>query len=480
MLTPNVLAAETDALTKTKAMPNRVNFTAFALKRLPLPSYGNLPSYGKGKDGRPVVRQITFWDSTVAGFGLRVSSTGTKTWIMMYRTLRKGKKELDRYAIGPYAERDGEGLTLAMARQRAHELRQVVDAGGDPMRMKVDAKAEALKRSQNTFGALAQTFLDDYASRLRPKTQKQYEGLLLGRDCTALHPMPLMEIGRRDIIAVLDGITKRGVTVTANRALAAMQSFFGWAIQKGYIDQVPTDHIKRPCEEKPRHRHLYGSHEHGRPSELALAWKAFEQCGEAGALPQLLLLLGQRRDEVARMEWTELLDLDGPDARWVIPSARTKNKKEHVVPLGKLAVQVIKSLTRYDGCKYVFTSDARTPRSGFSRLKRAVDTQIEAIKEKDPERYVGQCVEPWVFHSLRHTFKTGLAELGVSLEIRDLVMNHSKQGMNKIYDHAHQGPAKRAAMETWERHLDSLKRDGLETSGGTCDRTKFDENGDLA
>ena len=84
-------------------------------------------------------------------------------------------------------------------------------------------------------------------------------------------------------------------------------------------------------------------------------------------LVELLALTLQRRNEVAEMQWPEI-DLD--KAQWIIPAERSKSKRAHIVPLSKPAVQILKSLPRYLGGPYVFTTtEGDRPVSGFSKMK---------------------------------------------------------------------------------------------------------------
>jgi integrase len=105
---------------------------------------------------------------------------------------------------------------------------------------------------------------------------------------------------------------------------------------------------------------------------------------------------------------------------------------------------------------FIFSGTGETAFSGFSALKKRIDAQIEVVKKEDPDGHIGQFTAPWRFHDLRRTFKTGLAELGVGSDIRDALVNHTKQGVDAHYDHAELTQGKREAMQTWERHLTAL------------------------
>jgi integrase len=424
-----------------------IDFYTKTLKSLKIP----------GRGPQDTITQVDYWDRSTPGFGLRISSSGARSWTLMTRVLRAGTMTKIRHVIGRYAERDGEpGLTLAVARMKAHELGKLVESGGDPAQVKADERRRRMEESRDTFFSLATAFIGHCKTSLAKNTVREHRRYLLGFDCKVLHPKSVVNITHRDVVEVLNQIEQRGATIATNRCLAALQSFFRWCKQQARIETAPTDSVKRPCRENRRDRHLYGSKRFNRPSEIGLAWQAFTECGEDGAIPALLLLTGQRRGEVAGMRWSELLDLDKADARWLLPEERTKNKRANLVPLGPLAVRVIRSTQRIVGCPFVFTTDGRHARSGFSKIKKAVDTQIGILKANNPQRYAGQFIEPWTLHDLRRTVKTGLSELGIGEETRDGLLNHSKKGMDATYNHAELDAAKRDAVLKWEDHIERL------------------------
>ena len=441
--------------TGKKSAPNRITFTPFALKRLPVPTPMIKP------DGTQMVKQVDWWDSTVPGFGLRISSTGRKTWTMLARLPHHGQHAVRRFTLGLYAERvgDGGGLTLAEARRKFGDYKQNIAGGGDPERQQEVAKHKVLRESGQTFGKLAQEFLNTHHPKnkkvLKPSTKRRYTGILLGPDLAPWHDRPLASITRRNVIDLLHHMQQR-VTVSTNRTLAVLNKFFRWSIQRDLIEFAPTHDIQPPAAETARARHLFGSRIYNRPSELALVWHAAEQVGPLGVLVKLLLLTGQRLNEVVGLRDEELLDLAGPDPRWHLPGVRTKNSKDHVIPLGPLAVQLLTTMPRLVGSTLFFTTTGSTPMSGFTNFKKRIDREIDTLKQEAPTRYAGQFKERWTFHDLRRSFKTGLAELGVPGDIRDSLLNHARQGVEGVYNIAEYEQAKRAAVVLWEKHITAL------------------------
>lgn len=448
-------------VTADKAKPRHTAFDVKTLKHL------KYPPKRIDRHGHEVVNQVTYWDASTKGFGLRISSAGTKTWVWMGRIPKHGQRVVVRYHLGLYAEKDGEaGLTLAIARRKAHDYQQTADRGEDPGQQRQDTKAAALTRSAHTFRSVAEEFLATHHPikkvELRPSTLRRYRGLLLGSDVKDWFHRPLASLTRSDVIDLLHRMQRRKsatggkLTVSANRMLAVLRKLFRWSIQRNLIAQSPANDIEPPAAEVPRSRHLFGSRQHNRPSELALLWHACGLVGPFGGLPKLLMLTGQRLSEVAGMRQEELLDLEGPAPRWLIPGSRTKNGKEHLVPLSPLSVLTVRAMPRMVNCPFIFSGTGTTEFSGFSALKKRIDGQVATLKKIHPTQYTGQFIEPWRFHDLRRTFKTGLAELGIGSDVRDALVNHTPQGVAAHYDHAEFNTGKRLAMHSWEQHLAGL------------------------
>jgi integrase len=428
-------------------------FTALKLKNLKPPPY-------KEKDGHQIPQQRFYWQGD--GLGLCVSSTGAKSWVLTYRIFDRGTRRIHRDVLGPWTETEnanGLSLTLAGARRKADEIRKMVDEGRDPRQVKREQIRDRQQTNARTFLSCAEKFLTLYKPKkkpnLRPRTLVEYRRHLMV-DFKALHDRPLTAIRKTEIVSILDDIGN----VAANRALATVRKMFNWAMERGAIELPPTAGIKAPAPEISRDRHLFGNPDYDVPSEIALFWKACDRIGSAGSFAKLLLLSGQRRDEVAKATWPELIELTGDNPRWALPSDRAKNWKSHIIALGPLTVEVIRSTPHIVGCKYVFSSDGMHPRSGFNKIKRDLDKAIAALKTDDPVRYRGQFERPWRLHDLRRTAKTAMAALGVPGDIRDAIFNHSPaQAMDRIYVHAAYTTEKRDAMMRWENYIQGLLAD---------------------
>jgi FAD binding domain/Phage integrase family len=187
-------------------------------------------------------------------------------------------------------------------------------------------------------------FIDRYA---KPKNRGWQETVrLLSEFSKPWVGRGLASIDNADIHRVLDAIVARGAPIAANRAFAQLRKLCNWAVSRGIIKSNPCDGISPPSEETARDRVLS-------LDELHLVWNATDRLGfPFGPITKLLILTGQRRSEVGDMEWNEI---DVEKCIWTIPAVRSKNKCQHVVPLSPQATEIIHSLPRFAGSKFLWT-----------------------------------------------------------------------------------------------------------------------------
>ena len=166
----------------------------------------------------------------------------------------------------------------------------------------------------------------------------------------------------------------------------------------------------------------------------------------------MLLLTGQRRDEVAHISHNEI-DRDGI---WVIPAERYKTKRANHVPLSKAALALIKSQPKSGDCDLIFPSRAKTPYSGFTKSKAKLDKDVfEAIKTQEE----GAEIKPlpkWTLHDLRRTAKTLMVRAGVRPDISERVLGHVIAGVEGTYDRYSYADEKRDALEKLAGMIDRI------------------------
>ncbi|XIA67810.1 tyrosine-type recombinase/integrase [Bradyrhizobium sp. TZ2] len=285
---------------------------------------------------------------------------------------------------------------------------------------------------------MAKQFVELHCRRAnRPRTIEATQQLLDLHVLPRWRRRPINDVTRRDVLELLDGLVESGRPVAANRVLTAIRKMFNWAIERDIIALSPCAGVKPPTQEQSRDRVLSDD-------ELANVWRAAEQLGGPfGALVELLILTGQRRDEVARMAWGEV-DLDAQ--LWTLPKERSKNGRPHDVVLSAPAVAILKSLPQI-GDSFVLTTDGKSAASNYSASKRKLDKLLPAD------------MPPWWLHDLRRTVASGMARLGVNLPVIEKVLNHSSGsfgGIVGVYQRHDYADEKRRALERWGAHVADL------------------------
>jgi integrase len=364
-----------------------------------------------------------------SGLYLVVQPSGRKSWAVRYRHAGQTRKlTLDGF------------VPLAEARVIAHTALAEVRNGRDPATLKFDAKAAAEKaaaeRAGDTIERWAGQYLERYARKeTRPNSWKMTEHIFDDVIFPAWRGRSIHEIRRKDIIRLVDNVAEDR-PVLANRVVATISKFYNWLASKDEIAASPCAGVKAPTKEVPRDRVL-------EDPEIRALWKASDAIGgQAGAFVKMLLLTGQRRNEVAGIRWSEIAgDL------WELPAARTKNKQTHTVPLSRQAMAILDSVPRIADTDYVFGGSPRGNHiGGFSRIKAALDAQMKPAKG-------------WTLHDLRRTCATGLQKLGIRVEVTEAALNHrggTVRGVAAIYQRHDYAAEKRLALQAWADHVDAI------------------------
>jgi integrase len=204
--------------------------------------------------------------------------------------------------------------------------------------------------------------------------------------------------------------------------LAVIRKMFNWhaARDERFLSPLVQGMTRTSLTARARDRVLSDD-------EIRNLWRALEHVPYPfGPFVKLLLLTAQRRDEVAHMRWAEI---DGN--LWVIPRERYKNGRANAVPLSDSVQRILSSIPRTS--EYVFTTTGRTPISGYSKAKAAVDK--------------ASGVGSWRFHDLRRTARSLMSRAGVSSDIAERVLGHAIPGVAGVYDRHSYTPEKRQALE---------------------------------
>lgn len=370
-------------------------------------------------------RDKMVFDDEQKGLAVRVTAAGSKSF-------------LAQYAFGGIKRRVPLGscdrVSLAFARQATAAIMGDVAKGLDPATERKKAALAAKRQAASsalTLGVLIDKWLADHLSELRPGyAAEAVRALRYGFSNYLDHPAS--DIDQAIIKKVEEKLKKRGSGPTASRTLTYGRACYGWAIGKGDLSTNPFVGLKIA---PPRRRERVLTDQ-----ELVAVWNAADCTGVYGSIVRLLILTGQRREEVAGLSWSELSD----DVRtWELPGRRAKNGVGHVVHLSGPARDLISGLQKIDDV-LALPGTAGTFK-GWSKAKRGLDQRSG--------------VTDWRLHDLRRTVATGMQRLGVRREVVEKILNHvaqEKSGVASIYQRYDFASERQAALEAWGDYVLAL------------------------
>jgi integrase len=370
--------------------------------KLPAPNDGEALYYDKGRD-----------KDRVTGLALRVRAAGSRRWMFFYRF--GGAQR--RIVIG-----DAKATDLEGARKKARTYRVALDGGEDPAVEKVTKRAAAAL----TLEKVVEQYLKVREGDMKPRALVEINRHLT-KLWKPLHGFPLASITRPIIATRLRELAKESGPISANRSRGTLSAMFGWAIREGLCEVNPVEGTNKN-KEGTRERVLTGA-------ELAKVWLACPD-DPYGRIVKLLMLTGQRREEIGGLQWHEV-----KKDMLALPGTRTKNGRPHDVPLSNMALQVLEAQPAIVGRDIVF-GIGKGGFSGWSKAKGKLDAACK--------------VRNWTLHDLRRTAATKMADLGVQPHIIEAVLNHvsgHKAGVAGIYNRSAYAAEKRAALDLWAGHL---------------------------
>jgi integrase len=411
------------------------------------------------KPAEPGKRRI-IWDADTKGLAVRVTDRGVRSFVVMRR--RPGHKNPDRITLGTYPE-----TKLAEARRKAEAARADLKNGVHPKEKLAEEQRKKERARKDTFESVAEAFISRHVARLR--TKREVEAAIRRDLIPAWRDRPIISITKHDVVELIEDIVSRrgtpgAVCYAAHHALAYAKKLFAWAAARNYgLENSPCSTIK-PSEligTKAKRKRVLTD------DEIRLLWAATGELDYPLApLVRLLLITGQRLREIAHGEWREI---DASGALWMVPGTRMKNGDAHEVPLPPLATAILKSLPRFQGGTFMFSSTSgRRPVSGFSKYKLRVDKAMlrehrRALGVPEDDRALCQalrlsdgeavppyyCVERFTFHDLRRSMRTRLSALPIPDEVKEAMISHKPSGLHQTYDLHTYSKEKRVGFELW-------------------------------
>jgi integrase len=399
------------------------------------------------KPAEPGKRYIVF-DAQVPGLGVRVTEhcrdEHKGSFVLVARF--PGSENPAPRRIGDYP-----ALSLARARQIAREWREDLRQGIDPKAKEAERQRQERRRRADTFEAVFGTYVDEHLSTLRTGAEVKRS--------VELHVFPhwrqrpLTEIRRADVNELVRTVRK-DAPIAANRLLACLKTFFGWAVNQELIEASPAAAVKRPSKEIKRDRVLTDA-------EIRAIWRACGELGAFGGAFRLMLTTAARRSEVGGMTWREV---DQSRRIWTIPRERAKADRSVEIPLSDMACLILDEQPKIGAFAFStgrsgVASAAPVAISGWSKAKAALDRlALAKARELAEERGDEAPTEfsAWRLHDLRRSAATNLARLGVDRVVISKVLNHAEQEVTAIYDRHRYDAEKRRALDLWGQRLTAI------------------------
>jgi integrase len=383
------------------------------------------------------------WDDELGGFGCKVFPSGKRSFVVRYRL--RGSRKRYQPTIGTYG-----ALTVPQARAQARSMLNATRVGQDPM-----AEANARRAAKAAAEMTAADLVEQYVAALRAGTANSkrlrrrqasvdYVAdtiLHLRRFAAVCGAQEAARVTRGDIVRALHDYVRQ--PSTHRRMHGSISRMYTWALRLERVTVNPADHIETTS---PPSRERVLTLE-----ELGWIWRAADELEHVYRdAVQLMITTGQRRAEVAGMTWGEI---DLARALWTLPPARTKARRQHVLPLAPLAVATLQA--RHAGFRrppmateLVLPTLARdgkniAPISGWNWLKRELDRR--------------SAIADWRLHDFRRSIVSICAEHGADIAVLDSLLNHAssttRAGVIGTYQRAMLIEPTRKVMALWDRLL---------------------------
>lgn len=345
---------------------------------------------------------VIYADDKVPGFGVRVSLGGTKSFVLTHG-VRRTRETIGRVGI----------ISLH-------------DARAEAKRRLAEYTLGKTKPKSIAWDAAKEEYLVVVAANCKPRTHHDYSWYLNTQ--FRFGETRLSDLSPLDIQRKLDALEDR--PALHRYAYCVLRAFMRWAYRRHYLDQNPMARMEAPPPVPSRERTLTDQ-------ELTAVWHGAAQLGVYGTIVRLLILTGQRREEIAQLTG----DMIG-EGTITLPSWLTKNGQEHAFPIGPLAQSLLPKPHKNGRLFPARRERSDKAFSGFSKGK----AELQKLTN----------TSDWTLHDLRRTLRTKWAELGVRKEVAERYINHisgEHAGIAGVYNRYSYSSEMQAAVAIWESHL---------------------------
>jgi len=368
------------------------------------------------------------------GLYLLVNAAG-KYWRLNYRFLGKQKT----LALGVYP-----AVSLATARKGRDQARELLAAGKDPSTEKQEAQKEAKRAAGALFETVARDWLATSASERGEETQQRVVSWFERDVFPFIGKRPIGDLRSPDILELMKRMQARGIIDSMLRVLGYMSKVFRMAMVAELADRDPTVGVADALEKRTE-ANFAAITEPAQAGALLRAIHAYQGHPYCQAALKLAPLVFVRPGELRQAEWSEI-DLGAGE--WRIPAEKMKMDNDHIVPLARQAVEILRALELITGAgPYVFPSirSASRPMS---------DNTVNAAL-----RALGYGGDVMTGHGFRAMARTMLDEvLGERVDLIEHQLAHAVKDANgRAYNRTTHLEARRGMMQRWADYLDKLR-----------------------
>ena len=388
------------------------------------------------KNAKPKEKRYKLSDG--GGLYLEITTKDSKLWRLKYRYLRKEKK----LCIGEYPT-----ITLAEARDHRKEAKKLLASGHDPSTVKQEIKQEKIKEAGNTFETIAR----EWHEHKKPEWSEVNAETVLKRLEKDVFPeigkYPIKNITHKMLLDLANSVKQRGANELAKRIIQRSVHIYRYAIVTGRAEKNIAEDLKGMVKNEST-KHFAAIEAKDLPQFMADLRNHKAKLNRQTYLAvNFMMLTFVRTSEMIKAEWGEF---DFDQKVWLIPASRMKMKKEHIVPLSRQAMEILKELRElHNHPVYVFPS--RTNRNNHM----SNNTVLMALKRMG---YRGKMTG----HGFRAlAMSTIMEKLHYRHEVPDAQLAHAKRGdVNRAYDRAKFLPERTTMMQEWADYLDNIAQGG--------------------
>lgn len=359
-----------------------------------------------------------------------------KYWRLKYRYGGKEK----RLSLGVYGV-----VTMKAARDKALAAKRALDAGIDPGAQKQEFKQAARDAIENSFEAMARAWHAHHRARWAENTATNNLHRLANDVFPLIGEYQVDQLTMQQILRPIRKIEERGAHEVARRTLGLCSQVFRFAVVQGVIARNPLADLKPLDVLRPAKKGHFASIQ---SKQLPALIKDIRENRARLYLTtqlalELMLLTFVRTSELIQAEWEEF-DLE--NKTWLIPAARMKMRRDHIVPLSDRSIEILLELKEITGKRqYVF------PHFSNPRKHMSNNTILKALERMG---YKGEMTG----HGFRAlAMSTIKEELNYRHEVIDRQLAHAhKSKIDAAYDRAMFLPERRKMMQEWADYIKNL------------------------